>query len=145
MNLEKVLVLPMGSQFWQQTIKHIAQLKFKALFTLHFTEIFANNILTDVSQYIYTFRMDVLVCNEKKSCGDSMYEQHDSTPLFKLRVGQAPDSEGISCAKNCNVQTDVIERALAIKKSIQDKKALPARSNTSSSQKGGIYNRKKSL
>jgi DNA mismatch repair ATPase MutS len=81
--------------------------------------------------------MDILV-NEKRSSDDDLNDLHESTPLFKLRVGQAPDSEGINCAKQCNVQEDIIERAIAIKKCIKSKKSLPKRNFRSLQQ--GIHN-----
>ncbi len=50
-----------------------------------------------------------------------------STPLYKLRLGAAKDSDGIQCAKAAGLPADIINRAKCVKECVANKLALPSK------------------
>lgn len=49
---------------------------------------------------------------------------YDPTPLFKLKVGVSPSSEGIPCARMAGIPESILARAAAIKHCVSTKQAI---------------------
>ena len=51
----------------------------------------------------------------------------EQTPLFRIRLGVAPDSQGLACALKAGVPASVVNRAKQIRGCIQTKVSIPVR------------------
>lgn len=52
-------------------------------------------------------------------------DYHERTPLFKLRKGVAPSSEGIPCARAAAVPEAILQRAVQIKQAVLAHRPIP--------------------
>lgn len=53
-------------------------------------------------------------------------DYQERTPLFKLRKGVAPSSEGIPCARAAAVPEPILQRAVQIKHAVLAHRPIPA-------------------
>ncbi|CAM9190733.1 unnamed protein product, partial [Chrysoparadoxa australica] len=99
-------------------VKHLAIQERRALMTLHFTEIFRQNICGLVSaegrleafEAIQVFRMDMFT---EQGSGDQI-------PLFKLVPGVVNSSHGLACARMGGLPEDALHRAQTVMDSLQE-------------------------
>lgn len=134
-------------------INHFAEKKAKSVFVLHFTEALHPDVLSPAATAcVSTFRMDTYtrpiedfevdalnsreevlaqrgqsgsITGGRVSTADSTgYGAYDPTPLFKLRVGVSPSSEGIPCARNAGIPEHILTRAAVIKQCVTTKQAI---------------------
>ena len=61
------------------------------------------------------------VSDQDRDLGFGISESH---PLYRLKVGIAPASDGITCAKKAGLPIDIIARAEAIKIAISNKRTI---------------------
>ena len=61
-------------------------------------------------------------------CSDAALDldYQERTPLFKLRKGVAPSSEGIPCARSAAVPEPILQRAVQIKQAVLAHRPIPA-------------------
>eukprot|EP01041_Mallomonas_annulata_P003970 gene3971-7912_t len=108
------------------TVKHFATHPAKVIFVLHFTEILHENVLpTEVKTSMMTFRMETHTSDDNGD-GTGLLDEEDGdpTPLFVLKVGVAPSSGGIPCARLAGVPEQVLERAVAVRSAIAAREPL---------------------
>ena len=106
------------------TIRHFMREKAKFFCVLHFTEIFAEDIIninSEETSCISAFVMETYE-NENKN------EEHDpyksSLPLYTLGIGISPSSNGIPCAFSSGIPQKILKRAQEVKDSIISKKEI---------------------
>lgn len=124
-----------------------------ALFALHFTEIFHPRIHTpnikasSVAYRMMTIRRGKSTTGNNGGDDESADDEVDEvTPLFRLEVGIAPDSEGIACAGRAGLQPELIERAKELKMKVQARQPIPAaHSVLTSRQQALVDNRYRGL
>lgn len=124
------------------TVRHFAISKAKVIFVLHFTEILHPAILGPaVMECVNTFRMETHKpirqsidegqssdedagdedfgdnldhCSlSRRSNGFSNNDQEEPMPLFRLKLGVAPSSDGIICARNAGKEPMTPVRSLS--------------------------------
>ena len=61
--------------------------------------------------------------SSERDAADVDYQER--TPLFKLRKGVAPSSEGIPCARSAAVSEPILRRAVQIKRAVLSAQPLP--------------------
>lgn len=94
----------------------------RTLCALHFTEILEDGLLSDrTTDKLVMFHMG---CMQEEKCDDNLINDEKTIPLYKLRLGLSSSSEGIPCAKASGLLDIVVRRAMQVKESIRDKKAI---------------------
>lgn len=115
------------------TIKHFMRKKAKVFCVLHFTEVFAENILNMNSPESACITAFMMKTYDPKDDGGNGHEDEKggatdvyaaSLPLYTLDIGISPSSEGIPCAMTAGVPYHVLTRAQEIKRSIVSKKGI---------------------
>jgi len=98
-------------------IKHFIDFKSKALFVLHFTEVFHRDIINlDHIPCIIPLRMEIT--REETTTSTNTSDGEDAVPLFRLRLGVSTSSEGFPCARAAGIAESVLQRAKDIKDTI---------------------------
>lgn len=101
-------------------IKRFVQQKAKVFFVVHFTEVLHKDIIDcTLENSITPFRMEMLT--EKNSQGSNDLAEVDATPLFALKLGVAPSSEGLACARAAGMRSSILQRASNIKDAMTNK------------------------
>ena len=125
------------------------------MLVLHFTEILHDRVLDEATlQSVSCFRMETLdvTHHQGEECfgrfGNNKLESYlqtkslvyflfcstestldldyqERTPLFKLRKGVAPSSEGIPCARAAAVPEPILQRAVQIKQAVLAHRPIP--------------------
>jgi DNA mismatch repair protein MSH5 len=117
-----------GMSLLAACIKFIVENNIKAVFALHFTEIFEDSIFSaEIHRAINCFRMETIAEAANPAEGEDASPVDDNTkfiPLYKLKYGINKSSHGFSCAKNNGVPGAVLKRAQEIKTSILNKRPL---------------------
>jgi DNA mismatch repair protein MSH5 len=117
-----------GMSLLAACIKFIVENNIKAVFALHFTEIFEDSIFSgEIHRAINCFRMETIAEAANTIEGEDASSVDDNTkfiPLYKLKYGINKSSHGFSCAKNNGVPDAVLKRAQEIKTSILNKRPL---------------------
>jgi len=96
---------------------HAAGRKVKAIFVLHFTEIFHPELtnFTTMSS-IFPVMMETTTSEQSVSSNDMDDDvRYDITPLYTLKKGISKSSEGIKCARSAGMPDSIISRAMHIK------------------------------
>lgn len=103
-------------------IKYFAERSTKAVFVLHFTEVFT---VLDLPRYpnVETFRM--VIHHERYGTEDA--EDVCITPLYTLQVGISNSSGGIDCARSAGVNKGILKRAEEIKKCVENEARMSLR------------------
>lgn len=109
-------------------IRHFLESRSRAIFALHFTEVFQKDIIDlDQNPSIIPLRMETIsesshILDKAENSKDSI--DNEFVPLYRLRLGVATSSEGFPCAKLAGVSETVLQRAAELKVSIQDMKTI---------------------
>jgi DNA mismatch repair ATPase MutS len=99
-------------------VSHYVEKPAKALFVLHFTEVLHPEIINEEQRRkIMVLHMDSHRNVDTDEFNDDNAEMR---PLYKLRLGVAPSSQGIACARSAGIPEPILQRAIEIKQSLHN-------------------------
>ena len=104
--------------------------KAKAVFSLHFTEILRNEIISeDTKKHILLLQMETISRTGVTASYSNDVLDHEANdehvPLYRVTPGVSQSSLGLSCARTAGISETVIARAAQIKKCRTQHTMLP--------------------